>query len=140
MPDAADVASALARLADQAAPCRPDHRAVVADAETAFRDVETAATFLDRGGERRLRAAVARATHRGDDAVAVRGESLLDSLERYRVAARDAAVPRPADRTDEETGDEAGEETGDEATDERDDQFRPAHTTLLGGDGIPTDR
>lgn len=140
MPDPADVASVLARLADQAAPYSPDHRGVVADAETAFRDVETAATFLDRGGERRLKTAVALATRRGDDAVAARGASLLDSLERYRSAAQGAGTPDPPVRTSEETGAGSSSETGDEAVDDRGDQFRPARTTLLGGDGIPTDR
>lgn len=87
MSDPATVAAALARLAARSSPSRQNYRTVVADAETAFRDVEAAAEFVDAGGESRLRDAVDAARRRGDDDLADRGETLLETLAGYREAA-----------------------------------------------------
>lgn len=124
--DTEAVATALRRLAARSTPERPAPRSVVADAEAAFRDVETAAAFLE-GGETRLRTAVDAARRDGDVAVADRGRSLLESLEHYRRA----ATPTHPHRTESRT-----EMSG------RSDplQFRRARTTLLGGDGLRGDR
>ena len=89
-PSSAAVAAALTRLADQSAPHRPDHRRIVEDAERACRDLGDAADFLEHDGDARLRAAVAAARRWEDDDVADRGETLLDSLARYRDAAASA--------------------------------------------------
>ena len=89
--DPAEVAAALARLVDDA-PDSARARRVVDEAETAFSDVETAARFVDDGGEPRLRAAVELAHGRGDDDVADRGRTLLKSLARYRAAARGGSI------------------------------------------------
>jgi hypothetical protein len=90
VPSPTAVAAALTRLTDQSAPHRPDHRRVVEDAERAVRTLGDAATFLDRSGEERLGAAVAAARRWGDDDVADRGQTVLDSLTRYRNAAASA--------------------------------------------------
>lgn len=124
--DATAVAAALARLADQSAPHRPDHRRVVVDAEAAFRDVEDAATFLDRDGEERLRACVDAARRWGDDDVAARGEAVLERLRRFRAAAE-------ADESEALAKESP-------STDAAADQFHPGRTTLLGRDGIRGDR
>lgn len=87
MTDPADVAAALRWLAARSTPERPAPRSVVADAEAAFRDVESAATFLETGGECRLRTAVDAARREGEADVADRGRTLLETLERYRAVA-----------------------------------------------------
>jgi hypothetical protein len=93
-PDA--VATALARLANgdtqqvRTEPTTAVDRgrppaSVVADAEAAVTRLDTAAAFLDGGGEQRLQRAVERADR--DGAVAERGRDVLAALDRFRRAA-----------------------------------------------------
>ena len=135
--DAAAVAAALARLvsgtADSAAvdsspppvtgPTERTPAQVVDEAESALERLSTASSFVVRDGEQRLRRAVDAAGGENQE-LAERGRAVLGTLEEFRAAAGTTAPSADAP-TESLT---------------RDDHVHRGRTTLLKGDGVPTDR
>ncbi|MFD1525393.1 hypothetical protein [Halolamina salina] len=96
MPDPDAVARALARLADGSHRQHGDDpERTVGEAEVAIGDVDSAAAFVDNDGEAALRRAVDAAEKAGEDGVAARGRTVLETLDAFRDAADDAGEQRP---------------------------------------------
>jgi len=100
MPDPDVVARALARLADgshrryRSNDATPEQ--TVVEAEAAIESVDSAAAFVDAGGQAALRRAVDAAANAGDESVAARGRAVLTTLDSFRAAAT-GGDERPAD-------------------------------------------
>ena len=99
MTDPDTVATALARLADGDVPSREVPTRIVAEAETAMGSVDSAATFVDAGGEASLRRVVRAAEQDGNGSLAERGRDVLAALAAFRDAAERAERPVEAHGT-----------------------------------------
>jgi len=72
---------------------------IVAEAEAAMGSVDSAAAFVDAGGDASLRRAVRAAENGGDEALATRGGDVLAALAAFRDAAESAEQPPDARET-----------------------------------------
>jgi hypothetical protein len=122
-----------------------DPAAVVATAAAAMGSLADAAAFVDAGGERLLRTAVATADRRGRTDLARRGQRVLATLARFRsvVGPRDAREPyeRKSDtrESDAVAVDGARRNTGQSAP-AADVHFRRATESVKPAEGEEADR
>lgn len=128
--DADAVRDTLCALATGATPERAgDHERVVANAEAALTDVETAAEFADGGGFDRVRTVVGAAAV--DGAVERRARAVLDTLAAFRAAYRRASddYDPPGATGGAGASDAAGASDG--AAGDAPDHFRSTHDSHI---------